>query len=77
MSHYGIGLFLLICGLFVLLGLGFFVLWILVIVDIATKETDAENQKVIWLIIVVFTGFIGELIYLLVRRPQRVKQLGR
>jgi hypothetical protein len=48
-----------------------------VLVDCATKETDQGNTKIVWILIIVFTHWLGALIYLLARRPQRLKELGR
>ena len=53
------------------------VLWIWMIIDCATKETEQGNTKIVWVLIIVFTHWIGALIYLLVRRPQRIAELGR
>ena len=60
-----------------LVGLGGTILWIWMIVDCATKEPSEGNDKIIWILIIVLTHWIGALIYLLVRRPQRIKQFGR
>ncbi len=53
------------------------VLWIWMLVDCATKETDQGNTKIVWILIIILTHWLGALIYLLVRRPQRLKELGR
>ena len=50
--------------------------WIWMLVDCATKESSAGNDKIIWILIIVFTHWIGALIYFFVRRPERKKQLG-
>jgi len=52
-------------------------LWVWALVDCATKEADSGSNKVTWVIIIAFTHFIGALIYLFVRRPQRIAELGR
>ena len=54
-----------------------FVFWIWMLVDCATKEKDQGNTKIIWILIIIFTHFIGGLLYLLIRRPQRIQELGR
>ena len=59
------------------LGIGGTILWIWMIVDCATKEPSEGNEKLIWILIVVLTHWIGALIYLLVRRPKRIQQFGR
>ena len=53
------------------------VLWIWMLVDVLQKEVDEQNTKLIWVLVIVLTGWIGALIYLFVRRPERVKTLGR
>ena len=57
-------------------GLGF---WIWAIVDCATKEPAGApgDPRVMWLLIVVLAGWIGALIYVLVRRPQRKAMFGQ
>jgi hypothetical protein len=53
------------------------VLWIWALVDCLTKEADTGNNKVAWVLVVALTHFVGALIYLLVRRPKRIAELGR
>jgi hypothetical protein len=62
--------------LFLIIGVGGTILWIWMIVDCATKEPSEGNDKLIWILIIVLTHWIGALIYLLVRRPRRIEQLG-
>lgn len=58
------------------LGVGGTILWIWMIVDCATKEKSEGNDKLIWILVIVLTHWIGALIYLLVRRPKRIQQYG-
>lgn len=44
------------------------VFWIKMIIDCATREKDPE--RLIWIIIIVFTHFIGAAIYYFVQRPK-------
>lgn len=53
------------------------ILWVWVIVDCATNEKSEGNDKLIWILIIVLTHWIGALLYLLVRRPQRIEELGK
>lgn len=53
------------------------IFWIWMIVDCATKESSEGNDKVIWILIILFTHIIGALIYFFARRPTRIAQLGR
>lgn len=71
-------LFILMIPLaFLLIGVGGTILWIWMIVDCATNEPSEGNDKLIWILVIVLTHWIGALIYLLVRRPERLKQYGR
>ena len=68
---------LLMFLVFFVLGVGGTILWIWMIVDCATKEPSEGNDKLIWILIIVLTHWIGALIYLLVRRPKRIEQYGK
>ena len=68
-------------GLF--FGLAFFCLavigtifWIWMLVDCAMKETSQGNDKLIWVLVILFTHWIGAAIYFFVRRPQRIREVG-
>lgn len=50
-------------------GLLFFGFWLWMLIDCATKEFD-NNDKLIWILIIIFTGGIGALIYFFVARPK-------
>lgn len=63
--------------LFLILGVGGTVLWIWMIIDCATKERSEGNDKLVWILIIVLTHWIGALIYLLVRRPRRIHSIDR
>jgi hypothetical protein len=53
------------------------VFWIWMIVDCAVNEPSHDNNKVVWILIIIFTHFIGALIYFLARRQQRIMEYGR
>ena len=53
------------------------ILWIWMLIDCLINEPSEGNDKVIWVLVIIFTGWIGALIYLLARRPQRVAKYGR
>jgi hypothetical protein len=64
-------------GLFVLLfavgGLAAFVFWVWSLVD-AIQRPDGDweqagQTKLVWILVIVFTGALGSFIYLLVARP--------
>jgi hypothetical protein len=52
------------------------IFWVWMLVDCATKEPSQGNDKIVWILVIVFTHWIGALIYYLVRRPQRIKEFG-
>jgi hypothetical protein len=51
--------------------------WIWVLVDCITKESSEGNDKVAWVLIILFVPLIGALLYYFVRRPERIKAVGR
>lgn len=51
-----------------------FALWIWAIVDCAMNEPSEGNTKVVWILIIVFTHWVGALLYLIVQRPRRVRE---
>lgn len=53
------------------------VFWIWMLVDCATKEPSEGNDKLIWVLVIVFASWVGALIYFLVRRPERIRTCGR
>jgi hypothetical protein len=59
-----------------LIGVAGTVFWIWMIVECATKEPNQGNEKIVWIIVIIFTHWIGALIYYFVRRPQRIAQFG-
>lgn len=42
--------------------------WIWMLVDCATYELSGEKNKLVWLLLIIFTHFIGALIYFFVKR---------
>ncbi|WP_340820445.1 PLD nuclease N-terminal domain-containing protein [Methanolobus sp. WCC4] len=51
--------------------------WIWMLIDCATREPSEGNDKLIWIIVIIFTHLLGALIYFLVRRPKRIEMYGR
>lgn len=60
-------------------GMGLLVLgfWVWALVDCLTKEPSAGNEKIIWVLVILLLSWVGALIYLVVRRPQRIKEVGK
>ena len=63
--------------LFFVLGVVATVFWIWMLIDCATKERNDGNQKIVWILIILFTHLIGAAIYFFVRRPTRMAETGQ
>lgn len=50
--------------------------WLWTVVDCVTRESAEGNTKLGWLIVIIFTHLIGALLYYLIRRPERIRELG-
>ncbi len=53
------------------------VFWIWMIIEVATKEPENGNDKIVWILVVVLAGVIGAAVYYFVRRPERMKKSGK
>ena len=62
---------------FFVIGLAGTAFWIWMVIDCAMKEPSDGNDKLVWILIIIFTHWIGALIYFLVRRPKRIEQYGQ
>ena len=53
------------------------IFWIWMLIDCLTKEPSEGNDKLAWVLVILFAPLIGALIYYFVRRPERIKAVGR
>lgn len=53
------------------------IFWIWMLIDCLTKEPSEGNDKIIWVIVILLTHWIGAAIYYFVRRPERIKRHGQ
>ncbi len=53
------------------------VLWIWVLIDCIKNESTEGNERIVWVVVIAVTHWIGALIYLIARRPQRKALLGK
>lgn len=67
-AFYIIWITLLVAGL---------LFWLWILIDCITKEPKDGNNKLAWLLVIILTNGIGAIIYFLVRRPQRIKEVGK
>ena len=63
--------------LFFELGILSILFWVWMLVDCVIKEPSAGNDKLVWVLIILFTYVLGAALYLLVRRPRRLAEVGR
>ena len=68
---------ILILLIFFVIGIGGTGLWVWMIVDCAVNEPSEGNGKVVWILVIVFTHWVGALVYLLARRPKRIRLYGK
>jgi hypothetical protein len=47
--------------------------WVWMILEAASKEPREGNERLIWIIIMVFVPYFGAIAYYLVRRPARIR----
>jgi Phospholipase_D-nuclease N-terminal len=74
---FGLGLglgFLLLIGFFILLGLASFAFWLWMLVDCAQAPEPAndKNHRLVWILILVFTSWLGALLYFFIVRQPRL-----
>ena len=71
---------LLPCIFFMIVGCMFMagtVFWVWMFIDCIQKEPSQGNDKILWVLIILFLHFVGALLYFLIRRPQRMKETGQ
>ena len=49
--------------LFVIICVAAFVFWILMLIDSIKRNFKKENDKIIWVLVIVLTGILGAIIY--------------
>jgi hypothetical protein len=66
--------FILLFGSF---GVASTVFWIWMLIDCASNEPSEGNDKIVWILVLVFTHLIGAILYFIVRRPKRQQLYGQ
>ena len=62
---------------FMVFSAGALAFWIWMLVDCLKHEPPEGNDKMIWVLVIVLTNWIGALIYFFVRRPERRRNLAK
>ena len=52
------------------------IFWIWMLIDCAKYEPREGNDRILWVLIIALTHFVGALIYYFARRPERIKEHG-
>lgn len=66
---------LLLLAFVIPLVLATFAFWIWMLVDCVRNRTLSDNERIIWVIVICLTHWLGALIYLLAgRKPERTEQ---
>ncbi len=60
----------------ILIGVPTFAFWVWMLVDCATNEPSG-TEKIVWVLILLLGGCVGAPIYFFVRRPRRIREVGR
>ncbi|QBD78021.1 PLDc_N domain-containing protein [Ktedonosporobacter rubrisoli] len=53
------------------------IFWVWVLIDCLLKEPSEGNDKIAWVLFILFVPLIGALMYYFIRRPERIKTVGR
>lgn len=68
---------LLVMLVIMVIGIAVVAFWVWLLVDCIKNEPAEGNDRVVWVIVIALLGWLGALIYLLARRPTRIRQFGR
>lgn len=72
LGFFGIGFVELILLLpFLLISFVGTIFWLWMLIDCLTNEPGEGNDKLIWVLVIVFIPVIGSLIYFFLQRPKR------
>ncbi|MEM1356388.1 MAG: PLD nuclease N-terminal domain-containing protein [Planctomycetota bacterium] len=72
-AGFGI-VFILAWCCFMIFGLALLGFWIWMLIDCAQRDFPGDNDKLIWILVIVLAGAIGALIYYFVGRPKGTKK---
>lgn len=55
-----LGIFLLFT---IIVSIFLFLFWILMIIDCAKRKFKEDSERIVWILVLIFTGIIGALVY--------------
>jgi hypothetical protein len=53
------------------------IFWGWTLIDCVVKEPADYNDKIVWLLFIIFAPLLGAFAYYFFRRPERIKTVGR
>lgn len=57
----------------IIFSLCWFLLWLVALVDILRNDFKGQNEKLIWLLVILLVPFIGAISYFAIGRKNRIK----
>lgn len=63
---------LVIFGFAGIIGLVVFAVWVWSLIDVIRSDFRGENDKLIWILVVILGGILGSIIYFIVGRKNKV-----
>lgn len=70
----GISLIIILVLALVALAIYLFVFWIMMIIDCAKRKFKTDSEKVVWILILIFLGLLGAIIYYFVVKRHSKKR---
>lgn len=61
----------IIIGFFLIIAVALFVVWLGIIVDIIRSDFKDSNNKLLWIVLVIFLPLIGSLLYFAIGKDQK------
>ena len=58
--------FIILWILMMILSIALLIFWIFMLVDVIKRKFKTENDKIVWILVVALTNWIGALIYYLI-----------
>lgn len=56
-----------------IIGLATVVLWVVALWDVLSSEFRGANDKLVWVLVILFAPFLGAILYFLVGRRNKIK----
>ena len=61
--RFSLGFLLIVMMLFMIVGILLFAFWIWMIIDCAKRKFKKENEKIVWILVIVLLSALGAAIY--------------